>query len=48
MEFLEVEKSGHVKLPDGLFKEKLQKANPKAKFKSKQSPMHLLKGGVPK
>lgn len=45
MEFIEVEKSGHVKLPEGAFKEKLQKVNPEAKFKSKQSPMDVLKRG---
>lgn len=43
MEFIEVEKSGHVKLPDGVFKEKLQDANPDAWFKSKDCPMSLLK-----
>ena len=42
MEFIEVEKSGHVKLPDGLFKEKLQEANPDAIFKTKDSPMSKL------
>jgi hypothetical protein len=48
MEFIEVEKSGHVRLPDGTFKEKLQNANPEARFKSKQSPMDLLKGEISK
>ena len=43
MEFIEVEKSGHIRLPDGLFKEKLQTVNPEAKFKSKPNPMMLLK-----
>ena len=43
MEFIEVEKSGHVKLPDGVFKEKLQNANPDAWFKKKENPMSKLK-----
>ncbi len=43
MEFIEVEKSGHVKLPDGLFKEKLQDANPDAWLKTKENPMNKLK-----
>lgn len=43
MEFIEVEKSGHVKLPDGQFKRKLQDANPDARFKNKESPMTRLK-----
>jgi hypothetical protein len=43
MEFIEVEKSGHVRLPDGLFKEKLQETNPDAWFKTKDSPMSRLK-----
>ncbi len=47
MEFIELEKSGHVKLPDGLFKEKLQDANPDAWFKTKENPMNKLKHGVP-
>lgn len=46
MEFIEVEKSGHVKLPDGLFKEKLQKLNPDAWFKKKDNPLTLLKRGL--
>ncbi len=48
MEFIELEKSGHVKLPDGLFKEKLQEANPDAWFKTKENPMTILKHGIPK
>jgi hypothetical protein len=48
MEFIEVEKSGHVKLPYGLFKEKLQDANPDAWFKAKENPMTILKHGIPK
>ena len=43
MEFIEVEKSGHIKLPDGLFKEKLQGENPEAWLKIKDSPMAKLK-----
>ena len=43
VEFIEVEKSGHVGLPDGLFKEKLLKANPDAWLKRKESPMLRLK-----
>jgi len=42
MEFIEIEKLGHIKLPDGDFKDKLQKLNPEAKFKSKQNPMDFL------
>lgn len=43
MEFIEAEKSGHVRLPEGLFKEKLQEANPDAWLKSKTCPMTELK-----
>ena len=43
MEFIELEKSGHVKLPEGLFKKKLQDANPDAWFKTKKNPMIKLK-----
>jgi hypothetical protein len=43
MEFIEVEKTGHVKLPDGLFKEKLKDANPDAWLKVKRDPMSRLK-----
>jgi hypothetical protein len=46
IEFIELEKSGYVKLPDGLFKEKLQEANPDARFKRKDSPMTILKRGL--
>jgi hypothetical protein len=46
MEFFEVEKSGQVKLPDGLFKEKLQIVNPDAWFKKKKDPMITLKRGL--
>ena len=42
MEFIELEKTGHVKIPDGLFKEKLQTANPDAWFKRKKSPFEKL------
>lgn len=42
MEFIELEKSGHVIAPDGLFKEKLQSANPTARFKTKENPMIIL------
>ncbi len=43
MEFIEVEKSGHIKIHDGPFKEKLQDENPEAWFKSKKNPMTVLK-----
>ncbi len=43
VEFIEIEKTGQVKLPDGLFKEKLQRENPDAWLKSKESPMIKLK-----
>ncbi len=43
MEFIELEKSGSVKLHDGLFNEKLQSANPDAWLKSKKNPMVKLK-----
>ena len=43
MEFIEVEKSGHVKVPDGLYKEKLQRVNPDAWLKTKEDPMTKLK-----
>ena len=46
MEFIEVESSGHVKLPVGLFKEKLQNLNPGAWFKKKENPMTNLKRGL--
>ncbi len=46
MEFIEVEKSGHIKLPDGMFKEKLQKLNPDAWFKKKENPKTILKRGL--
>jgi len=42
MEFIELEKSGYVILPDSLFKEKLQSANPTARFKTKENPMSVL------
>lgn len=48
MEFIELEKSGYVLLPDGLFKEKLQSANPTARFKAKASPMTVLKREIEK
>ena len=43
MEFIEVETAGHVKLPDGLFKKKLQDENPEAMLKAKDNPMTKLK-----
>jgi hypothetical protein len=43
MAFIEVEKSGHVKLPDGQFKQKLQSMNPDAWLKTKADPMIKLK-----
>jgi hypothetical protein len=43
MEFIEVEKIGIVKLPEDLFKERLQEANPDAWLKSKACPMTELK-----
>ena len=42
MEFIELEKSGLVKLPEGLFKDKLQSANPDGLFKTKKNPMNKL------
>jgi len=48
MEFIELEKSGHIKLPDGLFKEKLKDANPDVRLKTKESPMTLLKRCISK
>lgn len=48
MEFIELEKSGFVKLPDGLFKEKLQSANPDACLKTKKNPMVKLRQLVSK
>ena len=48
MEFIELEKSGHVILPEGLFKEKLQAANTEAWFKTKKNPMIKLKQLVSK
>lgn len=48
MEFIELEKSGQIILPDGLFKEKLQSANPTARFKSKENPMAVLKREIAK
>ena len=42
MAFIELEITGHVKLPDGLFKEKLQTANPDAWLKMKRSPIDEL------
>ena len=46
MGFVEAEKTGHVRLPDGLFKQKLQDANPEAWLKTKQNPMTKLKRGL--
>ena len=43
MEFIEVETAGHIKLPDGLFKKKLQDENPEAMLKAKDNPMNKLK-----
>ncbi|MHA2064996.1 MAG: hypothetical protein ACXABY_11535 [Candidatus Thorarchaeota archaeon] len=43
MEFIQLEKSGEVKIPEGQFKEKLRAANPDARFKTKKSPMAELK-----
>lgn len=42
MEFIELEKSGHIKMPAGVFRDKLQKANPAALLKTKKSPMAVL------
>ncbi len=42
MEFIELEITGHVKIPDGLFKEKLQATNPDAWLKTKRSPIDEL------
>jgi len=46
MEFIEVEKSGHVKLPDGPFKQKLQRLNPDAWLRTKSDPMNKLKNAL--
>ncbi len=51
MEFIEVEKDGNIRLPDGIFKDKLQRENPEAKFKSKKNPLaalnqNILTGGL--
>ena len=46
MEFIEVERTGHVRLPDGVFKEKLQSENPDAWLKTKESPMTRLRQAV--
>jgi hypothetical protein len=46
MEFIEVEKSGHVRLPEGLFKERLESANPDGLFKKKANPMVRLRRGL--
>ncbi len=43
MEFIEVEKTGHVRVPDGLFKKKLQEENPDAWLKTKDCPLSRLK-----
>jgi hypothetical protein len=43
MEFIRVEKTGHIRVPDGLFKEKLQEANPDAWLKTKDCPFCRLK-----
>jgi len=45
MEFIEVEKSGYVRLPEGRFKEKLESANPDGLFKRKDDPMVRLRSG---
>ena len=47
-EFIELEKDGCIKIPEGVFKEKLQKANPDACTKSKENPFKVLKGKLPK
>ena len=46
MEFIEVEKSGQVRLPDGRFKERLETANPDGLFKKKDNPMIKLRSGL--
>jgi hypothetical protein len=46
MEFIEVEKTGHVRLPEGQFKEKLESANPDGLFKKKKNPMVRLRGAM--
>lgn len=46
VEFIELEKSGHVKIPDGSFKEKLQCENPDAWLKPKDCPMSILREGI--
>ena len=44
-EFIELEKSGIVRIPNGVFKKKLQESNPDAKFKAKDCPMKELYRG---
>ncbi|MGY5874989.1 MAG: hypothetical protein RTU30_04520 [Candidatus Thorarchaeota archaeon] len=42
-EFIELGRDGHVKIPEGQFKEKLQNANPDAWIKPKQCPLDELR-----
>lgn len=42
--FIELGKNGDVRIPDGVFKKKLQLKNPDAQFKSKKCPMSKLRG----
>jgi hypothetical protein len=42
MEFIDLEKTGELKIPEGKFKEKLEAANPGMKLKTKKSPMDEL------
>ncbi|MFX0108064.1 MAG: hypothetical protein ACFE7R_07260 [Candidatus Hodarchaeota archaeon] len=41
-EFIELETRGQVKIPEGVFREKLQEANPDALLKTKPNPMTEL------
>ncbi len=47
-EFIELEKSGQVKIPAGQFKNKLQEINPDVILKTKRCPMNLLRQQVEK
>ena len=42
MEFIELEKTGAVRIPEGVFRRRLQTQNPDAEFRSKECPMRKL------
>ncbi len=42
-EFIELGKDGHVKIPQGMFRQRLQEENPDAQFKDKRCPMEELR-----